>query len=131
MGPRRVLSLSCWQSLIQRSYRDDISSSAIERFLPLILDYEEEGVAVTPCFTSNGINYLHIRHNNLYRTLNTLSSLSLSRSPRSHGTRPAAHHHAPRVDLHSRTVVALTKKNSNAAEILTFLHKLVSVRRAP
>lgn len=26
------------------------------------------------------------------------------------------------------TVVALTKKNSNAAELLTFLHKLVSVR---
>ena len=26
-----------------------------------------------------------------------------------------------------RTVVALTKKNSNAAEILTFLHKLVGV----
>jgi hypothetical protein len=24
---------------------------------------------VTPCFSSEGINYLHIRHNNLYRTL--------------------------------------------------------------
>mgnify|MGYP001559934684 FL=1 len=27
-------------------------------------------------------------------------------------------------------VVALTKRNSNAAEILTFLHKFVSVRRS-
>lgn len=55
------------QSLIQRSYRDDIPSSAIERFLPLILEQEEDGAYVTPCFSSMGVNYLHIRHNNLYR----------------------------------------------------------------
>ncbi|GAA5863117.1 hypothetical protein JCM8547_002803 [Rhodosporidiobolus lusitaniae] len=78
------------KSLIQRSYRDDVPPSAIERFLPLVLEQEEEGAYVTPCFSSGGINYLHIRHNNLY-------------------------------------LVALTKKNSNAAEILTFLHKMVSV----
>ncbi|KAK4704525.1 AP-1 complex subunit mu, partial [Phenoliferia sp. Uapishka_3] len=78
------------KSLIQRSYRDDIPSTSIERFLPLVLDQEEDGAYVTPCFSSQGINYLHIRHNNLY-------------------------------------LVALTKKNSNAAELLTFLHKLVSV----
>lgn len=56
-----------YQSLIQRSYRDDIPSSAIERFLPLVLEQEEEGSYVTPCFSNAGINYLHIRHNNLYR----------------------------------------------------------------
>jgi AP-1 complex subunit mu len=28
---------------------------------------EEENVQVTPCFTDEGINYMHIRHNNLYR----------------------------------------------------------------
>lgn len=61
------LSLAC-QSLIQRSYRDDIPASTVEKFLPLILDLEEEGTFVTPCFSSEGINYLHIRHNNLYRT---------------------------------------------------------------
>jgi hypothetical protein len=58
-----VLLLQC---LIQRSYRDDVSPSYIERFLPLILDMEEDNVPVTPCFSSEGINYMHIRHNNLY-----------------------------------------------------------------
>lgn len=54
--------------LIQRSYRDDVPPSYVERFLPLILDIEEEGQQVTPCFSSQGINYMHIRHSNLYRT---------------------------------------------------------------
>ena len=53
--------------LIQRSYKDDVSPSCIERFLPLILEIEEEGQQVTPCFSSQGINYMHIRHSNLYR----------------------------------------------------------------
>lgn len=33
-----------------------------------MLEQEEEGAYVTPCFSSQGINYLHIRHNNLYCT---------------------------------------------------------------
>jgi hypothetical protein len=55
------------KSLIQRSYRDDVSPSHIERFLPYILDLEEEGQQVTPCFSSQGVNFMHIRHSNLYR----------------------------------------------------------------
>lgn len=57
------------KSLIQRSYRDDIEPSVVERFLPLLLDMEEEsgGAAVAPCFSAEGINYMFIRHNNLYR----------------------------------------------------------------
>jgi len=52
--------------LIQRSYRDDVPPSYIERFLPLILELEEQDKQVTPCFTDQGINYMHIRHSNLY-----------------------------------------------------------------
>ncbi|PWN94243.1 putative clathrin assembly protein AP47 [Acaromyces ingoldii] len=80
------------KSLIQRSYRDDVAPSTVERFLPLLLDMEEEsgGSAVNPCFTSEGVNYMFIRHNNLY-------------------------------------LLALSRRNSNAAEILLFLHKLASV----
>ncbi|WVR09541.1 hypothetical protein IAU60_006610 [Kwoniella sp. DSM 27419] len=78
------------KSLIQRSYRDDVPPSCIERFLPLVLDMEEENVQVTPCFSDEGINYMHIRHNNLY-------------------------------------LLALSKRNSNAAEIIFFLHRLCSV----
>jgi hypothetical protein len=76
--------------LIQRSYRDDVPPSYIERFLPLILEFEEEETTVTPCFTHQGINYLHIRHSNLY-------------------------------------LLALSKGNSNAAEIILFLQRLCSV----
>ena len=45
----------------------------IERFLPLILDIEEEGQQVN--FSSQGINYLHIMHFNLYRELSFLHTL--------------------------------------------------------
>lgn len=55
------------KSLIQRSYRDDVPLSYVERFMPLVLDMEEEDQQVMPCFTSQGINYMHIRHSNLYR----------------------------------------------------------------
>lgn len=76
--------------LIQRSYRDDVPPSYIERFLPIILDLEEEGQQVTPCFSKEGVNYMHIRHSNLY-------------------------------------LLALSKRNSNAVEIILFLHRLVQV----
>ncbi|CAE6451557.1 unnamed protein product [Rhizoctonia solani] len=56
-----------------------------------LLQYlEEEGQQVTPCFSSQGVNFMHIRHSNLY-------------------------------------LLALSKRNTNAAEIILFLHKLVSV----
>ncbi|EAL19588.1 hypothetical protein CNBG2160 [Cryptococcus deneoformans B-3501A] len=65
------------KSLIQRSYRDDVPTSYIERFLPLILEMEEDNVPVTPCFSDEGVNYMHIRHNNLYSTLLKSSSSSI------------------------------------------------------
>ncbi|RIA93003.1 putative clathrin assembly protein AP47 [Glomus cerebriforme] len=51
--------------LISRNYRGDIPMSAVEKFMPLVLEAEEEQ-APTPCFTYEGVNYLYIRHNNLY-----------------------------------------------------------------
>jgi len=44
------------KSLIQRTYRDDVPASAVERFMPLLLDAEEENQAVTPCFSNDGVN---------------------------------------------------------------------------
>ncbi|WFD41727.1 AP-1 adaptor complex mu subunit Apm1 [Malassezia psittaci] len=78
--------------LIQRSYRDDVELSEIDRFLPLVLEIEEEhgAGAVQPCMSSQGVNYMHVRLNSLY-------------------------------------LLALSRRNSNAAEILLFLHKLASV----
>ena len=53
--------------LIQRSYRDDVPATYIEKFLPIVLELEEEGQQVAPCFSREGVNYMHIRHSNLYR----------------------------------------------------------------
>ncbi|KAJ7102917.1 clathrin adaptor mu subunit [Mycena epipterygia] len=78
------------KTLIQRSYRDDVPPSSIEQFMPLILDMEEEGRQITPCFSSKGVNYIHVRHSNLY-------------------------------------LLALSRRNSNAAEIIVFLHRFVQV----
>jgi AP-1 complex subunit mu len=64
--------------------------SAVEKFPVLLSEAEEDSSAVPPCFSNEGINYLYIRHNNLY-------------------------------------LLALTKRNTNAAEILLFLHKIVEV----
>jgi hypothetical protein len=63
---------------------------------------EEDNIAVTPCFTDEGINYMHIRHNNLYCKL-------------------------PRKGEELMAVLAMSKRNSNAAEIIFFLHRLCSV----
>ena len=76
----------------------------MEKFLPLTLDMEEEGLTVPPCFSHEGINYLHIRHGNLYRELNLLICKLLTK------------------------VMALSKRNSNAVEIIVFLHRLCGVR---
>ncbi|KAK9388783.1 Mu homology domain-containing protein [Lipomyces mesembrius] len=76
--------------LLSRNYRGDVPMSAVDKFPILLLDAEEESSVVPPCFSHEGINYLYIRHSNLY-------------------------------------ILALTKRNSNAAEILLFLHKVVQV----
>ncbi|KAL7625907.1 AP-1 adaptor complex mu subunit Apm1 [Parahypoxylon ruwenzoriense] len=78
------------KTLLARNYRGDIPMSAVEKFPILLSEAEEESSAVPPCFSHEGINYLYIRHNNLY-------------------------------------LLALTKRNTNAAEILLFLHKVVEV----
>ncbi|KAK5133889.1 AP-1 complex subunit mu-1 [Meristemomyces frigidus] len=78
------------KTLLARNYRGDIPMSAVEKFPILLSEAEEESSSVPPCFTSEGINFLYIRHNNLY-------------------------------------LLAITKRNSNAAEILLFLHRVVEV----
>jgi AP-1 complex subunit mu len=78
------------KTLLARNYRGDIPMSAVEKFPILLSEAEDESSSVPPCFSNEGINYLYIRHNNLY-------------------------------------LLALTKRNSNAAEILLFLHKIVEV----
>lgn len=95
--------------LIQRAYKDDVPPSTLERFMPIVLDIEEEGQQVTPCFTREGINYMHIRHSNLYRALLSVSLPSTTLTHR------------------AALVIALSRKNTNAAEVIIFLHRFVQV----
>ena len=53
--------------LISRNYRGDIPMTAVDKFLPLILQIEEEELTPSPIVsTQDGIHFLYIRHNNLF-----------------------------------------------------------------
>lgn len=52
--------------LLFRDYRGDIPPEAAEKFVTLISGLEEQQKTVTPVLTFNKINYVHIRHANLY-----------------------------------------------------------------
>jgi AP-1 complex subunit mu len=53
--------------LIQRMYRDDVPESCVGRFVPILLELEDEGRMETPCFSKDGVNFMYIGHLNLYR----------------------------------------------------------------
>jgi AP-1 complex subunit mu len=40
--------------------------SSIEKFMPLILQVEEEDITPSPILSQDGIHFLYIRHNNLF-----------------------------------------------------------------
>lgn len=75
--------------LIARNYRGDIPMAAIDAFLPLVVQADDD-VTATPVVAADGISFLYIRHNNLY-------------------------------------LAAMTKRNSNAAAVLLFLHRICHV----
>ncbi|XP_022648147.1 AP-1 complex subunit mu-1-like isoform X1 [Varroa jacobsoni] len=53
------------KSLICRNYRGDIENNAIEKFLPLLMDREEESYS-TPIIRQGEVTFVYIKHNNLY-----------------------------------------------------------------
>jgi AP-1 complex subunit mu len=46
------------KTLLARNYRGDIPMSAVEKFMPLLLDAEEENAASPPCISHEGVNVL-------------------------------------------------------------------------
>ncbi|CAG8567514.1 2286_t:CDS:2 [Ambispora gerdemannii] len=113
--------------LISRNYRGDIPMSAVEKFMPLVLEAEEEQQAPTPCFTHEGVSYLYIRHNNLYCILFAEAGVGIWKRKRRMFNRSSFSYFASStINLLYllEPVLALTKKNSNATTILLFLHKL-------
>jgi len=74
--------------LINRNYRGDISSTAVDKFMPLVLENEDD--TLSPVVQGDGLSYVYVKHNNLY-------------------------------------LLAITRKNSNVATILVYLHKIRQV----
>ena len=44
------------KTLLARNYRGDIPMSAVDKFMPLLLDAEEENAAPAPCISHEGVN---------------------------------------------------------------------------
>ena len=63
-----VFSYLYLQALISRDYRGDVEMSVIEKFLPLVLESEEEG-QMSPILVHEKVTFVYIKHNNLYRIL--------------------------------------------------------------
>ena len=51
--------------LISRNYRGDIDMSVIDKFMPLLMEKEEEGL-VTPIIQTSDCTFAYIKTNNLY-----------------------------------------------------------------
>jgi len=51
--------------LISRNYRGDLDMGIIDKFMPLVMDREEEG-NITPIIQHGGVTFAFIKYNNLY-----------------------------------------------------------------
>ncbi|ODM89787.1 AP-1 complex subunit mu-1 [Orchesella cincta] len=51
--------------LISRNYRGDIDMGVIEKFMPLLIEKEEEGT-VTPILLTDSCTFAYVKYNNLY-----------------------------------------------------------------
>ena len=56
------------QVLICRNYRGDMDMSAIDKFMPQMMEREEEG-NMTPIIQHGENTFIYIKYNNLYRIL--------------------------------------------------------------
>ncbi|VDK46543.1 unnamed protein product, partial [Cylicostephanus goldi] len=51
------------KTIISRNYRGDVDMGVIDRFLPLLMDREEDGLAC-PVISSQDATFVYIKHNN-------------------------------------------------------------------
>lgn len=90
--------------------------SAVDQFPILLSEAEEESSAVPPCFSHEGINVCHTIMPAL-----CVCVLVTDRNP------PPPSFQYLYIRHNNLYLLALTKRNTNAAEILLFLHKIVEV----
>lgn len=86
--------------------------SAVDKFPVLLSEAEEESSAVPPCFSDEGINVCSTSE------LLRWASIGYVLTPT---------YQYLYIRHNNLYLLALTKRNSNAAEILLFLHKIVEV----
>lgn len=63
--------------LISRNYRGDIDLGVIEKFMPLLMEKEEEGL-VTPLIYTNECTFAYIKYNNLYIVSTTKKNANIA-----------------------------------------------------
>eukprot|EP00128_Syssomonas_multiformis_P000960 Colp12_sorted_trinity150504_noHs@19979 len=63
--------------LICRNYRGDIPMSVIEKFLPTVLELEEEGNN-SPIIVLENVTFIYIKHNNLYIVATTRKNANVT-----------------------------------------------------
>ena len=98
--------------------------SAVEKFPILLSEAEEESSAVPPCFSDEGINVRAHIFQLLQKIICRARIVSVSICGWLIGSSHTQYLYIRHNNLY---LLALTKRNSNAAEILLFLHKIVEV----
>ncbi|XP_064387154.1 AP-1 complex subunit mu-1-like [Halichondria panicea] len=65
------------KSLISRDYRGDVDMGVIDKFLPMVLDMEEEG-NTSPILIQEKSTFVYIKHNNLYLVATTIKNANVA-----------------------------------------------------
>lgn len=67
---------------MSRNYRGDVDINVIEKFMPLLVEQEDEGKS-SPIIQRDDLSYIYIKHMNIYRefpkNLTCLSGIFLSK----------------------------------------------------
>ncbi|XP_052777427.1 AP-1 complex subunit mu-1 isoform X1 [Mya arenaria] len=63
--------------LICRNYRGDIDMSVIDKFMPLVMDNEDDGLA-SPIIMHGDIAFIYIKYNNLYLVTTTKKNANVA-----------------------------------------------------
>jgi AP-1 complex subunit mu len=63
--------------LISRDYRGDVDKNVIDKFLPLVLDAEDEGSS-SPIIVYSKVTFVYIKHNNVYIVATTIKNANVA-----------------------------------------------------
>ncbi|VDM20690.1 unnamed protein product [Wuchereria bancrofti] len=112
------------KAIISRNYRGDIDMAVIDKFMPLLLEREEEG-RQSPALEHPEATFIYVRHSNLYCKSSDSFNFVCCRQVFPNSCRYFLALVAR--FIHSFSVVSTSRKNVNVALVLTFLYKIVEV----